>query len=252
MPEHCDRDLYTSPAAKLPAAEAVRAVVFDAVGTLLEPQPPLAQAYFQHGRVLGSRLSVQEVQERFHAAFARCFGSAAVEPCSEQTERRLWRQVVQDVFGDQPVKLEELFERLWNHFAQARHWRLCPGVEGLWPWLHEQGYLLAVASNFDRRLEAICRHKPPLDLARWVFVCTRLGVRKPSVEFFRRIADHLGLAPQECLMVGDTLRADVLPALAAGWQALWLCTDPVQEKPGCVRIAHLEQLKALLVPDENC
>ena len=238
----------SGPRASLFAPREVQAVVFDAVGTVLVPQPPLEEAYHRHAQALGSRLSAQQVSRRFHAAFARHFGSAPLEPCNERTERELWARVVQDVFGDQQVECQRLFVRLWDHFARCEHWALCPGVTELWTWLHRHGYRLAVASNFDRRLEAICRGKPPLDLAEAVFTCTNLGVRKPSVEFFRRIAARVELDPRACLMVGDTLRADVLPALEAGWQAVHLCSDhPLQEPPGAItRIGSLLQLVTLL------
>ncbi len=208
--------------------ECVRAVVFDAVGTILTPQPEVAEAYYQHGRALGADLSQDEVRRRFHRAFSDRFGSAPLEPCSEQSERTLWAQVVREVFADQPVDHRRLFERLWDHFAQPEHWQLLPGVKELWPRLHRAGYRLAVASNFDRRLEAICRGKPPLDLAQTVFTCSTLGVRKPSVRFFRQIARCLELPPQACLMVGDTLPADVVPARQAGWQTVWLCGNEIE------------------------
>ncbi len=206
--------------------QSVQAVLFDAVGTILAPEPDVATAYFQHGQALGAELSPQEVHRRFHQVFSRVFGSAPLEPCNEQTERDLWHRVVVEVFADQDVDHRRLFARLWEHFAQPRHWRLLPGVEELWPQLARAGYRLAVASNFDRRLESICRALPPLELAREVFTCSVLGVRKPAVRFFREIARRLQLPPEACLMVGDTLPADVLPARQAGFQAVWLCPQP--------------------------
>ncbi len=228
--------------------ECVRAVVFDAVGTILTPRPEVAEAYYRHGQALGAVLCRDEVRRRFQRAFSDRFGGAPLEPCSEQSERELWAQVVREVFADQPVDHRRLFERLWDHFAQPRHWQLLPGVKELWPRLHRAGYRLAVASNFDRRLEAICRGKPPLHLARVVFTCSALGVRKPAVRFFQQIARRLELPPQGCLMVGDTLRADVLPALQAGWQAVWLRRETASEadSPAVPAIDHLEELAALL------
>ncbi len=231
--------------------ECVRAVVFDAVGTILTPRPEVAEAYYRHGQSLGATLAQEEVRRRFHRAFSSLFGSAPLEPCSEQSERELWARVVREVFADQPVDHRRLFERLWDHFAQPRHWQLLPGVEELWPRLHRAGYRLAVASNFDRRLEAICRGKPPLDLADEVFTCSALAVRKPSVRFFQEIARRLELPPEACLMVGDTLPADVLPARQAGWQAVWLRGETgLPEDPTAVpAIGRLEDLAAVLLPD---
>src|SRR5262245_9689568 len=47
----------------------VRAVLFDAVGTVLYPNPPAATAYYEAGQRFGSRLSAAEVARRYAAAF---------------------------------------------------------------------------------------------------------------------------------------------------------------------------------------
>lgn len=42
------------------------------------------------------------------------------------------------------------------------------------------------------------------------------GARKPEAKFFQHALDLLGLAPQDCVMIGDNLVADIEPALALG------------------------------------
>ena len=49
----------------------IQAVVFDAVGTLLHPDPAAGEAYAVVGRRLGSQLSLAEITRRFAVAFAR-------------------------------------------------------------------------------------------------------------------------------------------------------------------------------------
>src|SRR5207302_1039003 len=53
-----------------PFAE-VRAVFFDAVGTLIHPEPPAGAVYAEVGRRHGSRLTAAEIARRFAAAFRR-------------------------------------------------------------------------------------------------------------------------------------------------------------------------------------
>lgn len=48
------------------------------------------------------------------------------------------------------------------------------------------------------------------------------GVSKPHPQAYLRVCEHLGIAPGECLMVGDSLALDYQGALAAGLQALLL------------------------------
>src|SRR5947208_1330280 len=51
--------------------DGVRVVVFDAVGTLIYPDPAAPEVYARIGRKYGSRLGADTVAPRFVAAFAR-------------------------------------------------------------------------------------------------------------------------------------------------------------------------------------
>jgi putative hydrolase of the HAD superfamily len=42
------------------------------------------------------------------------------------------------------------------------------------------------------------------------------GARKPQAKFFQHALDLLGHAPQDCVMIGDNLEADIEPARALG------------------------------------
>ena len=48
------------------------------------------------------------------------------------------------------------------------------------------------------------------------------GVSKPHPQAYLRVCDQLGIAPAQCLMVGDSLTLDYQGALAAGLQAVLL------------------------------
>lgn len=49
-----------------------------------------------------------------------------------------------------------------------------------------------------------------------------VGFGKPEPEVFRRAAYAVGCLPEECLMVGNSFGHDVRPALACGWEAVWI------------------------------
>lgn len=49
-----------------------------------------------------------------------------------------------------------------------------------------------------------------------------VGHPKPSTEFFRFIAQDLGLAPSSLVMVGDDFDTDVAGAVQAGIRGIWL------------------------------
>ena len=49
-----------------------------------------------------------------------------------------------------------------------------------------------------------------------------VGVRKPDPQIFRLGVEALGLRPEETVVIGDSLRKDILPAESIGCQVLWL------------------------------
>ncbi len=85
--------------------------------------------------------------------------------------------------------------------------------------------MTAIGSNFDERLLAISRELPPLNRAKQIFVSSRLGFTKPSIEFFRAIEAETQLQPHQLLMVGDDITNDVKGANEAGWHSLLLNRD---------------------------
>jgi putative hydrolase of the HAD superfamily len=224
----------------------IKGVVFDAVGTLIYPNPGVAEAYAAHGARHGSRRGVAEVLAAFRQAFLRqeeWDRQSGGLVTSEAREHKRWRAIVSDTFPD-VVDPEPLFDSLWGHFALGRNWALFDDVAACWERLEALGLKLAVASNFDSRLNRICAELPPLNRAA-VFVSSELGWRKPARPFFDAIAGQLALASEELLMVGDDLENDYQAARAAGWQAVLL--DRCLIQPGARRISRLIDLPGRLV-----
>lgn len=48
------------------------------------------------------------------------------------------------------------------------------------------------------------------------------GIRKPDPRLFEIALDRLGLQPQETMVVGDSLKNDILPAHSLGCASAWL------------------------------
>jgi putative hydrolase of the HAD superfamily len=223
-----------------------QAVLFDAVGTLLAPEPSAALAYLSIGRRMGSLLKQSEAATRFREAFRR---QEAIDRqvhglrTNEARERQRWREIVAEVLFDVKDQ-EQAFAALWKHFAEPENWRVAPDGPLVWQELSRRGLTLGIASNFDRRLEPLCQAIEPLPQCRHVFTSSELGWRKPSPEFFAAIEDRLGLKGSELLLVGDDLENDYLAARACGWQAILI--DPRGKTPVEMRISRLGELLSFL------
>jgi putative hydrolase of the HAD superfamily len=208
-----------------PSGGSIRAVLFDAVGTLIRPEPGVAAAYLAAARRhrAAGNMTEDEAGRRFRIAFDRqeTLDRAAGWSTSEARERQRWQAIVGEVFGEAAAR-DGLFETLWNHFADPQNWS---PIEAARPWIDEArraGLTIGVASNFDARLHPILAAMPELNVGTNVFVSSEIGWRKPSPEFFHPIESRLELSASELLLVGDDMQNDIEAAKAAGWQGTLL------------------------------
>src|SRR5262245_60069950 len=136
----------------MPFKNCPEMIVFDAVGTLIHPRPPVAEVYERIGRLHGSKLRAQAIGPLFRHAFHqqdeidRRGGWHTDEP----REKARWRAIVESVLCDVPDG-EPCFRDLFDYFAQPESWACNPEAATVLPRLASQGYQLAMASNYDRR-----------------------------------------------------------------------------------------------------
>lgn len=204
--------------------EQVRTVYFDAVGTILFPDPPVALAYHQAGQRYGSRRSLDEVRRAFSAAFAA--EERRDRESGNRTDSRRewdrWQRIVQATFPDvSGLEGECLFDDLWNHFALSTNWRVAPEADRLLSGLKQRGLQVGIASNFDRRLVTIVSELPVLNHSSVVVrYSEEIGWRKPAPEFFAALC--AGEPPHQVMLVGDDRTNDYDGARAAGLHAILL------------------------------
>ncbi len=214
----------TGPNAKGPAGmdipAGVTGVVFDVVGTLIEPAPSVAVAYQRVAARHGIERGVAEIEQAFRQAWRRQeeIDAAAASPfvTDAARERERWSAIVADVFSSGP-RTTAIFAELWDHFGRPDAWRPTAFGPALVRQAIDAGLTVALASNFDERLHALARHVEPLMLVPHVFASSELGWRKPAVEFFRGVEARLGRGPAELLLVGDDPELDVAAGRCAGW-----------------------------------
>jgi putative hydrolase of the HAD superfamily len=201
----------------------VSVVVFDVVGTLVEPSPSVAVAYQQAASRHGLTVDTSIIQQRFRAAWRRQEGiDAAAVPAfatSRAREAERWRAIVDDVF-EEAAPASKIFTELWEHFGRVEAWRPLAHGSDLVRRALDAGVTVALASNFDERLLAIAERLEPLSWVPHVFASSEIGWRKPAPEFFRWVERRLGCGPGEVLLVGDDPELDVAAARRAGWRSL--------------------------------
>jgi putative hydrolase of the HAD superfamily len=227
----------------------VKAVFFDAVGTMLHPKPGAGEVYREVGRRYGVELSLGAARRRFDLAFRRQedIDRAGAWVTSEQREYQRWRAIVGEVLmgvGD----FESCFAELYDHFARPAAWQCAPAAETVLPDLARRGFMLGLASNYDHRLHAVVAGMAALRPIQHVVVSSEVGWRKPAREFFEALSRRTSLPPEEILLVGDDYENDYVGARAAELQALLY--DPTQRGAAgsAPRIAAWDELLDLTRP----
>jgi len=166
---------------------AYRAVVFDAVGTLIHAEPSVGSVYAKVGRRHGREQDDGTIEARFRAAFRR---QESVDRkrnwvTSEEREVQRWRDIVAEVFGD--AIAGACFTELYQHFALPGAWRVAASAKNLIRSLRRRRMVVAMASNFDERFHAIVAGLPELRELDAVIISSEVGVRKPGRAFFEAI-----------------------------------------------------------------
>jgi putative hydrolase of the HAD superfamily len=208
----------------------VRIVWFDAVGTLLHPEPSAGDVYFEIGARFGSRLDREEVRRRFGNAFKRQEQEDVARglQTNEAHERTRWWRIVSDVLDD-VTDQAACFETLFQHFASRSSWQWDSMATTVVKDLEEAGYRVGIASNFDRRLRHIV-HGSVLDNRPALAISSEVGWKKPAPQFFASLHERpIRCPPEEVLLVGDDVENDFLGARENGLHALLL--DPLGRYP---------------------
>jgi putative hydrolase of the HAD superfamily len=197
------------------------AVFFDAVGTLIHPEPSAALVYAEIGRRYGSSYSVADIAARFSRAFAaeEAADHAACLHSSENREFRRWQNIVARVLDDVDDSAA-CFQELYQHFARPDAWRLEPEAPSVLECLAAKGYLLGLASNYDHRLRSVAAGLAGLKRLRYVVISSEVGWRKPAQEFFAAMCRLVELPAERILYVGDDPVNDYTGARAAGLEAV--------------------------------
>ena len=201
-------------------SDSLKAIFFDAVGTLFYLTKTVGDHYALVGEEVGLKLDAKKLDAAFYSAWNQMPLRDPIDSPRENDDKDWWRELADLVLREAAPEITELdrdnfFEVAYEHFAEAGVWELYPEVIDVLKQLRPR-FRLAVVSNFDGRLRVILERLGISKYFGHVFVSSEIGADKPDPEIFRRALKFLDLQPNHVLHVGDDPNRDWKAAIAAG------------------------------------
>jgi 2-haloalkanoic acid dehalogenase type II len=204
----------------------IRCVLFDALGTLVELEPPWPLLAAQ------LRIDDQERVERAMRAEMRYYRDHSHEgwdAAALADLRRRCADIVSTELG-RDVTPEQLMAAIrFRAFADAP-----PGLGEL----RDLGLRLVCVSNWDCSLPDVLARVGLAELLDGVVTSAVTGARKPDPAIFAAALEVAGCEPGEALHVGDTQDEDVRGAREAGIRALLIRRDGGGDIQSLAAIRH--------------
>src|SRR6266700_2440487 len=200
--------------------QSLKAIFFDAVGTLFYLTETVGDHYALIGSEVGVTLDAHQLDRAFYTTWKQMPSRPAIDGPREDDDKGWWRQLVDLVLDQVAPSLSEFdrdnfFEIAYEHFAEAGVWKLYPEVVDVLRKLQLR-FQLAVISNFDGRLRFILEQLGISKVFTHVFVSSEIVSDKPDPLIYRRAAKFLGIESEEVLHVGDDPERDWKGATAGG------------------------------------
>lgn len=210
---------------------STRAVFLDALGTLLELEPPWAHLR----RALGDDIPEERLVAAVRAemGYYKEHSHEGRDPESLAGLRARSAAVLSEALG-RAVEVETLMEAVrFRAFPDAR-----PALDAL----GALGVERVCVSNWDCALPDVLERTGLAPLVDGVVTSASAGARKPDPAIFAPALALAGCAPEDALHVGDTAEEDVEAARAAGIRALLI------DREGGGDIASLTEIEEHLGP----
>lgn len=212
----------------------IKGIIFDLGGTLIrvtraweeihrEGAEAMADWYVKKKRI---KLDTQALVDAFltrRAADLEQASQSNTEVLAQDTLRRALRQI------EAPARAETALDAAIKIFFEPEEAASRPFADAVdtVKTLHAQGYRLGLYSNATddpliQRLVNRNKFRPWLSPT---FSSAGCGWRKPKPDGFLLIAQRWALAPHEIVVVGDTLKADILGAHHANMGSILVTMD---------------------------
>jgi HAD superfamily hydrolase (TIGR01662 family) len=227
---------------------SIRAVFFDVDFTLIFPGPTFqgegyARFCAQEGVVVDPG--------RFEAAVAAAsfILDEVEEPIYDASLFVHYTATIIEHMGGRGAGVVRVAKRIYEEWAGNHHFEMYDDVAPVLNELSRRGIVMGVISNSHRSLDAFREHFQLDTFVTAAVSSAEHGYMKPHPSIFEAALAQAGVTAGEAAMVGDSLKADIEGAIAAGLHGFLLRRSgdvPLTLPPDVRVIATLHDLPALL------
>jgi putative hydrolase of the HAD superfamily len=133
-----------------------------------------------------------------------------------------YAHMVETLCGGDPRTVERVRQRVRAMTGNLDVFQLRPEIDGLLRRLRERGLQLGIVANQPQAARERLARAGIGDLFAHQGLSGLTGYSKPDPRAFQAAAEALDVAPPACIMVGDRIDNDIVPAKALGMAAILL------------------------------
>ena len=131
-----------------------------------------------------------------------------------------YTHMIEDLCGGDPRTVERVERRRRAMTSELDVFQLRPEIDGLLRRLRERGLKLGIVANQPARAIERLERAGIAQFFEHHGLSGSTGLRKPDPRAFLAATEALGVAPADCIMVGDRIDNDIIPAKALGMAAI--------------------------------
>ncbi len=230
----------------------LKAVFFDAAGTLFDAREPVGHTYARIARKHGLRADDAQVSAGFRRAFSStpglAFGPGRRADEIRRLEREWWYGLVRRSFEGlgEFDSFDAFFEELFGYFGDPASWAPLPEAHSVLRRLKDTNLKLGIISNFDYRLYGILEGLALRPFFETVTISSEAGYAKPAPQIFATALSDLGVTSAEAVHIGDSEQMDIRGAQDAGLRAILIDTGSIGAPVSEHNVARVSSLAEMI------
>ena len=230
------------------AIRGLKALLLDALGTLVELPPPAPALQEELAARFGVAVTLGEAERAIVAeiAYYRARFDDAVDAESLRALRRACAEVLRDALPESAALTAASLDDVVELLLAALRFRAYDDAGPTILAARERGLRVVVASNWDVGLPDVLEHVGLAPLIDGIVTSASVGARKPAAAVFEAALHVAGVEPSAALHVGDSLTEDIVGARAAGVKAVLISRGGAIEPDGVPVLRSLSQLRTLI------